>query len=531
MRVAVLTLVLYSLGLYSPTGLFAQSPKYDLVITGGKIVDGSGDPWFYGDIGIQGDTITAIGKLDPASATRHLDAKGLIVAPGFIDIHTHARRGIVLDPAAQNYTRQGVTTVMEGPDGSAPLPIAKFLADIGALRLGPNFGTFAGQGTIREQVMGLVNRPATPAEIEKMRQITRQAMLDGAFGVTTGLFYVPGNFSSTEEVIELEKVVGAMGGMHHSHQRDDSAKVLDSVRETIRIGEEGGLPTQITHHKIIGKDNWGLSKETLRLVEEARARGVDVTIDQYPYTASSTGTAALIPQWAQEGGQKALVERLDAPEQRAKIKAMVIENIKFDRGGGDPKNVVLANCNFDKTLAGKHLAEITQAHGRDVTLDNAAETLLELQHSGGCQAVYHAISEEDVERILKYPFTMVGSDGEVPQFGVGAPHPRSYGTFARILARYVRERHIITLEDAVHKMSGLPAQRLKLYDRGLIRPGMKADIAVFDPNTVADLATFEKPHQYAIGFKHVLVNGKPLIADGALTSERSGRILYGPAKQ
>jgi dihydroorotase/N-acyl-D-amino-acid deacylase len=420
---------------------------------------------------------------------------------------------------------------MEGPDGSAPLPIAKFLADIGALHLGPNFGTFAGQGTIREQVMGLVNRPATPAEIEKMRQITRQAMLDGAFGVTTGLFYVPGNFSSTEEVIELEKVVGAMGGMHHSHQRDDSAKVLDSVRETIRIGEEGGLPTQITHHKIIGKDNWGLSKETLRLVEEARARGVDVTIDQYPYTASSTGTAALIPQWAQEGGQKALVERLDAPEQRAKIKAMVIENIKFDRGGGDPKNVVMANCNFDKTLAGKNLAEITQAHGRAVTLDNAAETLLELQHSGGCQAVYHAISEEDVERILKYPFTMVGSDGEVPQFGVGAPHPRSYGTFARILARYVRERHVITLEDAVHKMSGLPAQRLKLYDRGLIRPGMKADIAVFDPNTVADLATFEKPHQYAIGFKHVLVNGKPLIADGVLTSERSGRILYGPAKQ
>ena len=379
--------------------------------------------------------------------------------------------------------------------------------------------------------MGLVNRPATPEEIEKMRQITRQAMLDGAFGVTTGLFYVPGNFTPTDEVIEIEKVAGAMGGMHHSHMREEAAHVLDSVRETIRIGEEGGLPTQVTHHKIIGKGNWGKSVETLRLVDEARARGVDVTIDQYPYTASSTGTASLIPQWAQEGGQKALVERLDAPAQRAKIKAIVVENIKFDRGGGDPANVVMANCAFDKSLAGKSLADITRARGRQVTIENAAETLLEIQHSGGCQAVFHAIDEDDVERIMKYPFTMIGSDGEIPQFGVGAPHPRSYGTFARVLGRYVRERHTLTLEDAVHKMSGLPAQRLKLYDRGLIRPGMKADLSVFDPATVADTATFEKPHQYAVGFKYVLVNGKIVIDDGKLTSERPGRILYGPAKQ
>src|SRR5580700_5173991 len=356
MRAACLTLCLLSLP------VFAQ--PYDIVITGGRIVDGSGNPWYYGDLAIKDDTIAAIGKFDASASPRRIDAHGLVVAPGFIDIHTHARRGIFINPAAENYIRQGVTTILEGPDGSSPLPIAPFLEKVGAAKIAPNFGTFAGQGSIRQTVMGLVNRPATPAEIEKMRQITRQAMLDGAFGVTTGLFYVPGNFSSTEEVIELEKVAGAMGGMHHSHQRDDSAKVLDSVRETIRIGEEGGLPTQITHHKIIGKDNWGLSKETLRLVEEARARGVDVTIDQYPYTASSTGTAALIPQWAQEGGQKALVERLDAPEQRAKIKAMVIENIKFDRGGGDPANVVMANCQFDGSLAGKSLADITKARGR-----------------------------------------------------------------------------------------------------------------------------------------------------------------------
>src|SRR5215831_10464798 len=526
MRLAAVTLAVCSIA-----PLFSQTRQFDLVITGGRIIDGSGDPWFYGDVAVKGDSIVGIGKFDPSSATRALDAKGMVVAPGFIDIHTHARRGIALDPAAQNYIRQGVTTILEGPDGSSPLPIGKFLSEIGKLRLGPNFGTFAGQGSIREQVIGLANRPAAPEEVDKMRQITREAMLDGAFGVTTGLFYVPGNFTPTEEVIEIEKVSGAMGGMHHSHMRDETSHILDSVRETIRIGEEGGLPTQITHHKIIGKDNWGTSVETLRLIVEARARGVDVTIDQYPYTASSTGTAALIPQWAQEGGRNGLLERLDAPAQRAKIKEAVVESIRTERGGGDPANIVMANCAWDKTLAGKNLTELTDARGRQVTLENAAETLLEIQYAGGCQAIYHAISEEDIERIMKYPFTMVGSDGEVPQFGVGSPHPRSYGTFARVLARYVRERRTISLEDAVHKMSGLPAQRLKLYDRGLIRPAMKADVVVFDPERVEDKATFEKPHQYAVGFKHVVVNGTPLIADGELMKERTGRILYGPAKQ
>lgn len=511
--------------------LLAQSSRFDVVIANGRIIDGAGDPWFYGDVGITGDSIAAIGKLDSATAGRRLDAKGMFVAPGFIDIHTHARRGIFLDPAAKNYIRQGVTTIFEGPDGSSPLPIAPFLEKVAAAKIAPNFGTFAGQGSIRQEVMGLVNRPATPAEIQEMRKVTRQAMLDGAFGVTTGLFYVPGNFTPTEEVIEIEKVAGAMGGMHHSHMRDEAAHVLDSVRETIRIGEEGGLPTQITHHKIIGKANWGLSVETIKLVEEARARGVDVTIDQYPYTASSTGTASLIPQWAQEGGQKALVERLDAPATRARIKLAVVERIEFDRGGGDPANVVMANCAWDKSLDGKNLAQITKMRGRAVNFENAAETLLEIQHSGGCAAIFHAISEDDLVRIMKYPFTMVASDGEIPQFGVAAPHPRSYGTFARVLARYVREKHVISWEEAVHKMSGMPAERLKLWDRGLIRPGMKADIAVFDPAKVQDKATFENPHQYAVGFKYVLVNGRVVVEDDAVTSERPGRILYGPGKK
>jgi N-acyl-D-amino-acid deacylase len=307
--------------------------------------------------------------------------------------------------------------------------------------------------------------------------------------------------------------------------RDEAAGVLDSVRETIRIGEEGGLPTQITHHKIIGAANWGKSVETLKLIEEARARGVDVTIDQYPYTASSTGTSALFPQWSQAGGQKALLERLAAPDQRAKITAEIIERIKVDRGGGDPKNVVMANCPFDASLDGKSLSDITAARGRPVTIENAAETAIEIQQKGGCQAVYHAISEEDIERILRSPYTMIGSDGEIPQFGKGAPHPRSYGTFSRVLARYVRDRKVLTLEDAVRKMSGYTAERLRLLDRGLLRPGMKADIVIFDPAKVQDKADYANPHQYAEGVQDLIINGQRVIANGQLTEARPGRIL------
>jgi len=328
-------------------------------------------------------------------------------------------------------------------------------------------------------------------------------------------------------VIELAKVAAQYGGIHISHMRDEAAGVMDSVRETIQIGEEGGLPTQVTHHKIIGAGNWGKSVETLRLVKEARARGVDVTIDQYPYTASSTGTAALFPQWSLAGGQKAFLERLSAPEQRTKITAEIIHRIRVDRGGGDPKNVVMANCSFDPTLAGKSLAEITAARGRAVTMENAAETAIEIQQKGGCQAVFHAISEEDVERILRSPYTMIGSDGEIPIFGRGAPHPRSYGTFARVLARYVRERHTITLEDAVRKMSGYPAERLRLLDRGLLRPGMKADIVIFDPAKIQDMADYANPHQYAVGVREVMVNGELVISGGQLTKARPGRVING----
>jgi N-acyl-D-amino-acid deacylase len=508
--------------------LYGQTPVYDLIVANARIVDGTGNPWFLGNVAVSGDTIVAVGRLS-GTARRTVDAKGLVVAPGFIDIHSHSRQAIFEHPAAENILRQGVTTVIDGNDGSSPLPLGAFFKKLEQISINTNFGSFVGQGSVREAVMGTENRAATPEEIGRMRALVRQAMLDGAMGISTGLFYVPGNYSPTEEILELVRVAGSLGGMHISHMREEASQILASVNETIRIGEEGGLPTQVTHHKIIGRANWGKSIETLALVEAARARGVDVTVDQYPYTASSTGTAALFPQWSLEGGRIGLLKRLSDPAVRAKIKAAIAERIRNDRGAGDPKNVVLSRCAWDPTLDGKSLGKITDERGRNPTFENAAETAIEIQEKGGCSAIYHAIDEEDIERILKYPFTMIASDGGVVPFGQGVPHPRNYGTFVRVLGRYVRERKVLSLEDAVRKMTSLPANRLGLHDRGVIRPGMKADLAVFDPALIADRATFLEPHQYAVGVRYVVLNGRLALADGKLTGDRPGRVLYGPA--
>ena len=347
--------------------------QYDVIIRNARVVDGAGNPWYRGGIAIRGDAIAAVGPLAGATAARTIDAGGRVAAPGFIDIHTHSRRGILDVPTAENYVRQGVTTLIEGNDGGSPLPLKPFLDQVAAKRVSVNFASFVGQGSIRREIIGLVNRQATPAEIDQMKNLVRRAMEDGALGLSTGLFYVPGNYTPTAEVIELAKVAGQLGGMHISHMRNEAEGVLDSVRETIAIGEQGGLPTQITHHKAVGLPNHGRSVDTLKLVEEARARGVDVTVDQYPYTASSTGLTGLIPQWAQEGGEAEMRQRFQNPATRAKIKAEMVDLIKFNRGGGDPKNVVLAQCPFDATMNGKSLAQVTQERGKEPTAENAAE--------------------------------------------------------------------------------------------------------------------------------------------------------------
>jgi dihydroorotase/N-acyl-D-amino-acid deacylase len=393
-----------------------------------------------------------------------------------------------------------------------------------------NLASLVGHGSIREAVLGRANRAPAAAELARMQELVRQAMREGAFGLSTGLFYVPGSFARTDEVIALARVAGELGGIHTSHMRDEAGQVLESVKETIAIGEEARLPTQLTHHKMIGRAAWGSSAESLRLVQEARGRGVDVTIDQYPYTASSTALqAALLPAWALEGGAEALARRLADPGERARILEVVKDKIRNERGGGDPRNIAIAACGFDRTLEGRTLAGILQGRGLPTTIENAAVLALEIVERGGASAIFHAISEEDVERILVSPYTMVASDGEIPILGQGAPHPRSYGTFARVLAVYVREKGLLSLEEAIRKMTSLPAARLGLSDRGLVRPGMKADLAVLDPATVRDRATFEKPHQYAEGVSLVVVNGEVVLEGERMTGARPGRVLRGPA--
>ena len=532
-RTTVLPLTLALAALLAPASIQSQGPFFDLVLRGGRVVDGTGSPWFVADVGIRGDAIVAVGPRLDAAGARVVDAQGMVVAPGFVDVHSHVEAGdagqdMIGNPAAENNVRQGVTTVIGSPDGGGSIRVADYLAKVEAARPAINVGTFIGHGSVRGAVVGQANRVATAEELERMRELVRTGMGEGAFGLSTGLFYVPGNYAPLDEVVELARVAGAAGGIHQSHMRDEAARVLDSVRDTIAIGERGGLPTQVTHHKIIGKVNWGKSIDTLRLIDEARARGVDATIDQYPYTASSTSiTGGLVPQWAQAGGRETMLEGLRDENTRGKVLAAIVTNIETDRGGGDPANVVLAACAWDPSLAGKSLAQVLRDRGRPVTIPRAAELVVEIVEKGNCRAVYHAINEDDLVRIMRHPATMIASDAApgIPTFGQDVPHPRAYGTFARVLGVYVREKKVLTLEEAVRKMSAFPAQRLGLASRGLIRPGMKADVVIFNPATVKDLATFEKPHQYAEGISAVVVNGQLALADGKMTGARAGRAL------
>ncbi len=516
-----------------PAPIHSQGPAFDLVIRSGRVVDGTGGPWFVADVGIKGDTITAVQPRLNAAGARVIEAQGLVVSPGFVDVHTHVepREGgedMVGNPASENNLRQGVTTVIGSPDGGGPVGVGAYLAKVEAARPAINVAAFIGHGSVRSEVMGQVNRAATADELEKMRALVRTGMREGAVGLSTGLFYVPGNYAPLEEVIELARVAGEFGGIHQSHMKDEAAKILDSVRDTIAIGEKGGLPTQVTHHKIVGKANWGRSVDTLRMIDEARARGVDATIDQYPYTASSTSIqGGLIPQWAQEGGREKMLAGLRDQGTRGKVLRAIASSIENDRGGGDPGNVVLAACGWDPSLAGKSLAQVLKERGRAVSVESAAELVIEIVEKGGCSAIYHAINEEDLVRIMRHPATMIASDAApgVPTFGRNVPHPRAYGTFARVLGLYVREKKVLSLEEAILKMSAFPARRVGLADRGVIRPGMKADVVVFNAATIIDRATFEKPHQYAEGVSAVVVNGQVALADGKVTPARAGRAL------
>jgi len=497
------------------------SRSYDLIIEGGRIVDGTGGPWYYGDVGIQNGRIATIGSLKTGKADRRIDATGRVVAPGFIDIHTHADEEIAKLPLAHNYLRQGVTTLVGGNCGESIYPVGEKLALLKKSGLGVNFALLIGQATIRKQVMGMADRDPTPEEMKRMKALLAQAMEQGAIGMSTGLYYAPGSYSKTEEVIELARVAARYGGIYASHIRDESdyqVGLVAAVKEAIDIGEKSGAPVQISHLKALGRSVWGKSAEALDLIRAARGRGVDVTFDQYPYAASSTSLiGAAVPRWAQAGGEARMKQRLLDPAIREKIRAEMLQAME-KRGG--PENLFIAVFGHDPGLEGKHLAEIGKIKDKE-PVDAAIDLLL----AGDAAVVSFSMLEEDVIRIMRSPDGMVASDGSLVSFGSGVVHPRVYGTFPRVLGKYVREDGILSLEEAVRKMTSAPANRIGLRDRGLIREGMVADITVFDPATVKDKATFQKPHQYPQGIEHVIVNGQPAVSGQTLTGIRAGSVL------
>jgi len=515
----------------TPDNMSDEDKPFSLVLERGSVWKGSGSKPTVTDIGIRGDRIVAMGDLSESKAEQRIVLDGLDVVPGFIDIHSHAVRGtressgIFKHPDAENYIRQGVTTVIGGPDGGSDLSIKKLLTDFESRPASVNFGTFIGHNTVRKAVMGRQDRAPTNAELEAMKTLIDTAMQDGAYGLSSGLKYIPGAYSDTEEVIELARVAGQYDGIYISHMREEGLDLIKSVKETIRVGEEAGLPAQITHHKAMGVEMWGSSVETLALVDAANARGVDISSDQYPYTASSTGISVLFPAWSLAGPREVQLARFKDPKTRARIKEGIVFNLIHDRGGDDPSRIAIADCEWDQSLNGKNFAEILREHGHAVNMENAAELALEIQQNGGCSGVFHAMSEEDVDRIMQHPRTMISSDGGIFVPGEGVPHPRNYGSFARVLAFYVRDRQIISQGEAIFKMSRFPAQRIGLSDRGRIEVGAMADIAVLDLTIVQDHASFDQPHQYSSGVKHVLVNGVVVLRDNEMTGKRPGRSL------
>jgi N-acyl-D-amino-acid deacylase len=499
---------------------------YDVLLTNARIIDGTGAPAVTGDVAITGRHIVRVSsdRIPRDSALRVIDVKGHVLAPGFIDMHAHLEPLLTM-PDAQSAARQGVTLALGGPDGGGPWPFGSYLDSADRAGLGINVAYLTGHNTIRQQVMGTANRAPTPNELARMTQMVGQAMHEGAFGLSTGLRYIPGFYSKTDEVVALSKIAADSGGIYTSHLREEGLGLFDGVAEALEIGRQAHIPIVLTHHKAIGQKMWGKSTVTLHMVDSARAAGTDVMIDQYPYTASSTGLNVLVPPWALEGGTSELKKRLANPVLKDSITRGVVDYLLNDRGGGDVRRVQFANVAWDHTLDGKTLYDWAVRKGVSPTPEKTAPLVLEGVVNGGASMVFHVIDEGDVRRIMAHPMTMIGSDGRLSRPGDGVPHPRNYGTFPRVLGEYVRVQHVLTLEQAVHKMTGMSAKRLGLTDRGCIRAGCFADITVFDPATIADKGTFTEPHQYPVGIDWVIVNGAPVVADGKFTDARPGRVL------
>ncbi|PST84476.1 aminoacylase [Pedobacter yulinensis] len=504
---------------------YAQQ-QFDILIKNGRIIDGSGNPWFYGNLGITGGKIMAVGKLPGASAKNILDASGLVVAPGFIDVHTHIEDDERRQPTADNFIFDGVTTVITGNCGSSENDLGSYFRFIDSLRLSVNVASFIGHNNIRQAAMGMAMREPTAEELDRMRNHVARAMKDGAVGLSTGLIYTPGTYSKPQEIIELAKVAAGFGGIYTSHMRSEADKVFEAIDETINIGRQARMPVEISHFKV-GKPNWGRTAEMIKKVEDARLEGIEVTVDQYPYTASSTGLSSIVPSWALADGADSLRARLRNPAIYKKLEAEMTADLKR-RQRKNFDYAMVANYGPDTTLNGKSIMEINKRWGRKSKPANEIRTILDMMEKGGAQMVFHGMDEQDVEKIMQYPYTMIASDASIRVWNQGVPHPRGYGSNARVLGRYVREKKVIRLEDAIRKMTSLPAQKMELGDRGLLKPGMAADVVVFDPATVTDRSVYEKPHQYSTGFRYVLVNGEVTLAGEHHTGKRAGIVLHGP---
>ncbi len=506
--------------LFTLSSLFAAD--FDVLIRNARVIDGAGNPWYRADIAVKAGRIAAIGRLDNATATRTIDARQRIVAPGFIDVHTHIEGGVEKNPRGDNFLLDGVTTVITGNCGSSELNLAAWYDKLSKIGLGLNVASFIGHNTVRREVMGAANRQATPQEIAKMQSLIDRAMRDGAVGFSTGLEYVPGTYSNTAEVVALAKAAAAHGGVYASHMRDEGFHEIEAITEAVNVGKEAGMKVEISHLKIDRRAIWGASDQSLALIEKFRREGVDVVADQYPYDRASTNLGIRLPSWALAGGK--IKERLAEPETRRKIAAEMKHNVA-EMGEPNYSFATVARFASNSAYEGKTITEINALKGRAPGVDNEIETIFDLMEAGGAGMIYRLMGEQDIERIMRYPFTAVASDGGITEFGVGNPHPRSYGTNARVIAEYVRSRGVLTLEDAIRRMTSLPARTFSLNDRGVLRVGLAADLVIFDPARVEDKSTYIRPHQYTAGFDVVLVNGKFMVDEGKLTAERSGQPL------
>ncbi len=493
----------------------------DFVLRGATLYDGTGAPGVKGDLAIKGERIVAVGRFETAGKPKILDAAGLVVAPGFIDLHTHSDYPLGREKtrANLNYLFQGVTTVVTGNCGSGPLDVAAYFAKLEKGGVGSNVIHQAPHNDIRDKVLGNTNRAPTPDELKKMEELVDRAMRDGAWGLSTGLIYTPGTYSKTDELIALAKVSARHGGFYASHIRDEGVLVLDATAEAIRIGREAGLPVHISHMKASGRKAWGKSAEQIALVEQARKAGQVVTADQYPYIASSTSLAAtVIPARYREGSRADFQARLQDPELGPKVRK-AIESALESRDGS--KAVRIASYSAKPAWRGKDLAAIAKLEDK-----TPLEIVLEIERNGGAGIVNFGMSEEDVRLIMKQPWVATASDGAsmVPSADT-VPHPRSYGCFPRKLGHYALDEKVVTLEHAVRSASGLPADVLKLPARGYLKPGFYADVVAFDPTTFRDKATFDEPHQYAPGVRYLFVNGKLAIDEGKYTEALAGKVL------